>query len=277
MNCTSPIYLEKEDIKVPCGRCLDCKIQRSREWTVRIMNEAEYHKGSLFVTLTFDEDSINERRSIDLKELQDYVKRLRDRVYPRKIKFFGCGEYGEDKGRPHYHLIIFGIELEEHQLKKVKNGWHLLSGPCKDAWKFGIVHADDVVYNSARYVLDYMLKEPPQRIVQGLTKPFQTMSRGIGKQYALDKEEKIKKDLGIRYQGKDVGLPKYYVRVLDIDTKKIKEVGRQKFIENNKWLERFKDDERVYKEVVRNAFQLERNRLAQRRIKSDKKHIRGIR
>lgn len=72
-----------------------------------------------FVTLTIDES--NNDGKVHVKDMQDYLKRLRYHVSSklgcnRKIRFFCCGEYGRKSLRPHYHLILMGISPVEYTL-----------------------------------------------------------------------------------------------------------------------------------------------------------------
>ena len=96
MQCTSPFLLKLDDgniIEVPCGNCLSCKISRTREWTIRMMNELKYHEYSVFITLTFNEE--NKKEQIEKRDLQLFFKRVRKNIGKRKIKYYACGEYGE--------------------------------------------------------------------------------------------------------------------------------------------------------------------------------------
>ena len=98
MQCTSPFLLKLEDgsiIEVPCNNCLSCKIARQKEWALRMMNEQEYHEHSVFVTLTYDPEHCPEQ--IEKRELQLFFKRVRKELEHVKIKYYACGEYGENQ------------------------------------------------------------------------------------------------------------------------------------------------------------------------------------
>ena len=43
-------------LALPCGRCVGCRLERSRQWAVRCMHEASMHMFNSFVTLTYDDD-----------------------------------------------------------------------------------------------------------------------------------------------------------------------------------------------------------------------------
>lgn len=100
-------------IEVPCGKCLECRIQRTRQWADRCVLEAKKYKDNYFVTLTYDDDHLPERNSLKPKDLQDFMKRLRKKFKGVKIRFFACGEYGDISWRPHYHLLLFNCPLND--------------------------------------------------------------------------------------------------------------------------------------------------------------------
>lgn len=99
MQCVHPFFLRKEQFYVPCGHCVACRIAKSREWSIRLLGELGYWISSCFLTLTYDE--LHVPLSLKKRDLQLFWKRLRKAFYPRKIKYFSCGEYGDQYGRPH--------------------------------------------------------------------------------------------------------------------------------------------------------------------------------
>ena len=63
-------------VKVACGQCIGCRLERSRQWAVRCMHEASMHMFNSFVTLTYDDDHLPEYNSLNYKHFQDFMKRL---------------------------------------------------------------------------------------------------------------------------------------------------------------------------------------------------------
>ena len=110
MKCLNPFVLdlkgEDMSIIVPCGQCSECRKIRANMWAIRMMHEIKYHNVNIFVTLTYNDESMADGAQLVQKDLTDYIKRVRKAVEPRKIKYYACGEYGERFGRPHYHLIF---------------------------------------------------------------------------------------------------------------------------------------------------------------------------
>ena len=45
-------------IMLPCGRCVGCRMAKSKEWAIRCVHESSLHKSSAFVTLTYDDANI---------------------------------------------------------------------------------------------------------------------------------------------------------------------------------------------------------------------------
>ena len=96
-------------LSLPCGRCVGCRLERSRQWAVRCMHEASMHMFNSFVTLTYDDNHLPEYNSLNYKHFQDFMKRLRKSH--NGVRFYMCGEYGEDFSRPHYHAIVTGKQI----------------------------------------------------------------------------------------------------------------------------------------------------------------------
>lgn len=114
---------------LPCGRCVGCLLRRSLEWSCRVCAEQftrhHFHNSPFasFLTLTYNNQNLPEDHSIRVEEVQGFMKRLRefyDRVYGiQNLKFFACGEYGENFHRPHYHIVILGTDFcEPERLKQ---------------------------------------------------------------------------------------------------------------------------------------------------------------
>lgn len=210
MVCTKPIRLPSQgNLLVPCGKCRACRIARAKEWTVRIMHEINYHDYSYFVTLTYNDDNLPSDNSLSKQELQKFFKRLRKGYEPGTIKYYACGEYGEQYGRPHYHAIIMSAaEISKEVLQK--------------NWSFGYVYVGNVTYDSARYTADYVQKQyTGQLAIQKYgtrQPPFSIKSLGLGAQFALDNSQQILDNLGITMRGDNVGIPRYYKKLIGLDS-----------------------------------------------------------
>ena len=104
MICEDP-YVGQGGIVYGCGQCMPCRHLRRKVWAHRIMLEAGQWNENCFMTLTYDDKHLPSDGSLDPKHLTDFIKRLRFHYRDRSIRYFACGEYGDDSWRPHYHLV----------------------------------------------------------------------------------------------------------------------------------------------------------------------------
>lgn len=225
MRCQKPITITKglskreypDGLAVPCGKCLLCRIAKRKEWSLRMMHELDNHQDSSFVTLTYDEENLPLNSSLIVADLQKYFKRLRKNLNDRKIKYFACGEYGERLNRPHYHAIIFGLHPYKDQ------------DIINDSWAKGLVYIGVAEPDSINYTAQYIDKKYSGDLAvehydnQGREPVFKICSLGIGKQYAIEHEEEIVRELKLHHKGSDYSLPRYYVKLLNPDRERLKE------------------------------------------------------
>lgn len=148
-------------VDLPCGKCVGCRLEYSRQWAVRCMHEAQMHEANSFITLTFNEENIPGDQSIRKDHLQRFFKRLRKNTGV-KFKYFACGEYGDQNHRPHYHAVIFGYDFPDRTLYTKTKGGHLLfnSETLDKAWQDqGYAVIGDVTFDSCAYVARYVMKK----------------------------------------------------------------------------------------------------------------------
>lgn len=146
-------------LDLPCGQCQGCRIDKSREWAVRCVHEAAVHDRNSFITLTFNDASLPENGSLDVRHWQLFAKKLRMKVGP--FRFLHCGEY-TDEMRPHYHAVIFGLDFmsDRKYFKKAKNGDPLYTSELlADTWGKGYCTVGEMNYETAAYVTGYILKK----------------------------------------------------------------------------------------------------------------------
>lgn len=147
-------------VEVACGQCIGCRVDRSRAWAVRCVLEASQHRENCFVTLTYDDEHLPPDGSLNVKHYQDFMKRLRKHFEPRRIRFFHCGEYGEESARPHYHACLFGLDFGDKVLYSTRAGVRLYySETLEKIWGKGFCTVGDVTWESAAYVARYVMKK----------------------------------------------------------------------------------------------------------------------
>ena len=209
--------LEPGHFLVPCGRCIACRINKQQEWSVRMLYELEVAKKAVFATFTYSNEFLPADLSLRPDDLMLFWKRLRKRL-DRKIKYFACGEYGGRFGRPHYHAIIFGMDiLDDDDMASLRA-----------SWPFGFVHCGTATVQSMKYVAKYIFKKyGGDREVSeydGRVTPFQRVSKGIGLTFALKEGDKIKQRLFVSVNGAKVPVPRYFRSKLGIVKEDYKDV-----------------------------------------------------
>jgi hypothetical protein len=189
---------------------------------MRCVHEAALHEDNCFLTLTYEDRKLPESGSLDHKDFQDFMKRLRRRYEPRKIKYYMCGEYGEDTKRPHYHACLFNFDFADKTIYKTQNGFNLYnSDTLHDLWGHGYCVIGDVTFDSAAYVARYIMKKingDAADLHYGDLKPeYNAMSNGIGKEWFNKFKDDVFPGDFVVMNGKKVAVPKYYEMLLDKD------------------------------------------------------------
>nr|QJB18791.1 MAG: replication initiator protein [Microvirus sp.] len=232
MQCTNPILLfhlprseYPDGLTVPCGKCLHCRISKRKEWTFRMLHELQSWDHAIFITLTYDDQHIPDYNSLIKKDLQNFFKRLRKNLGERKIKYFACGEYGTTTDRPHYHAIIYGMSLLPGDKNIIMSTWKNCDWQNRSIKKnsFGLAEQHSIEY-VAGYIHSKLTGElADQEYKQQNREPvFRILSLGIGLKYALENKEKILKDKCLKQKGKELALPRYYLKKLEVDTSEFK-------------------------------------------------------
>lgn len=243
--------LFSEELALPCGQCVGCRLEYSRQWAMRCSLEAQNYTHNYFVTLTYDDEFVplNEHCKVDKdtgevidqslsmtlnpEHLKEFMKRLRSRFRDQfdftGIRFFACGEYGPLNRRPHYHIILFNCPIPDLVFAKYANGFtYYRSALIKDVWKKGFVLVTDFSFDTAAYVARYMLKkhkgfDRDYYEKNGIYPEFTRSSRrpGIGFDYLDKNAEKIYHFDEVIIPNRDSPLrvkpPRYYDRLFDID------------------------------------------------------------
>jgi hypothetical protein len=152
---------EGERIEIPCSQCLGCRLERSRQWAMRCVHEASLHKDNCFITLTYDPKHLPPDCGLRKKDFQDFIKRLRKAIHPKKVRYYHCGEYGDNTNRPHYHAILFGYNFSDWTyLFDSPAGSAIYTSPTLEKiWGKGFVTIGEVTFESAAYVARYVVKK----------------------------------------------------------------------------------------------------------------------
>lgn len=202
---------------------MGCRIERARQWAVRITHEASMHKQNSFLTLTYDDEHLDPNYSLNVKDWQTFAKALRKKDGP--FRFYHCGEYGDLNGRPHLHAAIFGLDFHASRIpyKKTKSGHQLYTSQrLEDVWGKGQVIIGNLDFDSANYVAGYILKkitgEKATDWYAGTTPEYATMSRrpGLGKKWIDKYQDEVYPDDYVVINGKKATPPKFYDTQLEV-------------------------------------------------------------
>lgn len=177
-------------VQLPCGKCIGCLLEKSRQWAMRCMHEAKLYERNCFITLTYDDANLPAGGSLVPEHYVLFMKKLRWK-YGEGIRFFHCGEYGEKFGRPHHHALLFNHGFDDRESLGQVNGRPLWRSDSLDKlWSYGFCSIGECTFESASYVARYTMKKYGKTDADygGRVKEYLTMSRkpGIGRGW-LDK------------------------------------------------------------------------------------------
>lgn len=171
-------------LRLPCGNCLGCRMARAKAWALRCELELQLHRSAVFTTLTYDEKHLPS--TLEKLHVQLWLKKLRRRATGH-VRFFASGEYGEKSERPHYHAILYGIDVQQRDL--IERAWSTSKNEL-----LGYCHTVAVTPAAIAYTAGYTSKKigyrrvteervnPETGEVYNWQPPFIQMSRrpGIG-------------------------------------------------------------------------------------------------
>lgn len=204
---------DNQKVWVPCGKCVFCLQSKRNQWSVRLEEELKVSTSALFVTLTYNERMVpvgsDGLLSLDKRDVQLFMKRLRRNNKEKTLRYYLVGEYGENTNRPHYHALIFNLTPDE------RVAYDLITKAWKKGLKsIGEVHIGKVTPASIGYVTKYMIQKEQE--FKGREPPFSLMSRrpGLGTNYIEKYGEFHKANITRNYHTSETGikrpLPRFY-------------------------------------------------------------------
>jgi len=238
VSCFFPLRRGLSDgrlVKVPCGRCRGCRLDRARDWALRCVHEAKMHEENSFVTLTYRPEDLPAGGSLVKADMQGFMKRLRKSIEPKVIRFYGCGEYGSKLSRPHYHILVFGYDFPDKEIYRDNGEIKIYtSRQLEKLWtnpktgkSLGFHTIGELTFDSAAYVARYITKKitgehavhhynsidyTTGEVLAERLPEYTTMSRrpGIGKKWLEKYTSDVYNFDHIILKGKELKPPKYY-------------------------------------------------------------------
>lgn len=192
-------------IYVSCGKCYKCRMQRVNGWILRASHELiNYNNKAVMITLTYNNANLG-INSLDYKDFQDFLKRLRKNLNGREIKYIAVGEYGYESDRKHFHAFLFNVTKYDTDI-------------INKSWQKGFTYVKNADVNALRYILKYSFKQQFKNnehyINEGKTAPMFHCSKSLGKNIALDKASEYLSRGYFIVNGFKYNIPRYYFKVL---------------------------------------------------------------
>lgn len=252
---------------IPCGNCIGCRLDYSREWANRGYLESLKYKNNWFVTITYDEEHLPrpseyidkngisylddgtwEGGTLVPSHLTQFIKAVR-KIFEREynhtgIRFMACGEYGDKGMRPHYHIIFFNMPLPADDLYKPKilnHEMYYQSHIIERAWNKGISNVSEATWNTISYTARYITKkingEGSDELYHSLgkEKEFMRVSRmpGIGEWYYKEHKDEIYSNDQIMIKNKTgvhyITPPNYFDRLYEAEEpEKFKKIQKKR-------------------------------------------------
>lgn len=211
--------LGAETHMLPCGKCVGCKSDRATQWARRCTHESKTWDWNIFITLTYDEENLPPQGFLQPRDLTLFWKRLRknanghqrdphrnvrltkrgteSKQQHQPIRYFACGEYGEQNGRPHYHAAIFNLAVHDAQHTGFDDRGEPVytSDFLSKTWGKGRIEFGQFTADGAAYIAQYQMKKQARDLanaernlrqtgrLNGKPEPFLRMSTGIGRDW----------------------------------------------------------------------------------------------
>lgn len=242
---------------VRCCSCIPCLLKIANDWQFRCYLESTLHDEACCLTLTINEEHIADYpEGVTRRAVQLFLKRVR-KAHP--VRYFGCGEYGSLKGRPHYHVILFGWMPSDKRFFKFSPTGHpiYVSNELSSYWTDGFATIEDFSEESAFYCSKYLNKIKPP--VEGKNAPFTFMSLKPSIGILALKESDFERGY-IYHKGRKCVIPRSYYQSLKRQGIEFPELAEQRA----EYVQSLDDDE---------IFLAELNSVRKKDILLDKLHF----
>nr|WAE43820.1 MAG: replication initiator protein [Microviridae sp.] len=242
--------LEDMPVTVPCGQCIGCRLERSRQWAVRIMHESKKSTESYFLTLTYNDENLG-NNELNKQDIILFIKSYRQNLVEKskklnlkqstKFRYYQCGEYGEKRGRRHHHMAIWKTEVDFSNFSRAGARGRAIAPPLiqdkvispyyqpnihkyalytsqelEALWGKGSITIADLTFESAAYIARYIAKNHKETFKKEEPQ-YATMSRkpGIGYNHWEKYKNNIRAIDGVITRGMVTKTPRYYDKLFE--------------------------------------------------------------
>lgn len=215
--CLKPWFNTKTGKTTPCGKCIGCRQDEMKLWTKRTETEAKKGRNT-FLTLTYDTEHLHYKdnqilASLDKEGLKAWLNNLKTQIRQmktlpegcrKKFAYYAIGEYGGIFKRPHYHILILGLD------------WHDFKKFYQKTWHNGNIESKPIATAQIKYVLNYSMKNINGKMAmeiydnRGVERTFRLVSKGYGADYIKSKAEELNRTGYITEGGRKCNVPTYY-------------------------------------------------------------------
>lgn len=241
-----------KEVFIPCGKCIQCCMSRSKSWEIRSILEKNLFKDCCCLTLTYDDEHLpkcdnyykdetgtyeipdDQRGIIFYKDVQDFIKRIRKHFnFKRTIRYICSCEYGTTGTlRPHYHIILFNYtpdDIDPNNVRRSKKGTLLYKSKfLTEKWSKGFVDVGKCDNQACRYIAQYCCKKLLHQTLCKSAKDINTLniknkiqreglhaSLGLGLQGFKDNYHTFIYQNFIQYGKFKYAIPRYFVKKLE--------------------------------------------------------------
>lgn len=277
-ECYHPIRISRGTFcdTVPCGKCVGCLARRRSDWFIRILSEYDAADTCVFITLTYNEESVTEDQSVSRLDITNFVRRLKREakgLTDKPLRYFISSEYCPTSGRPHYHGILFNVPITW-----MRGPMDFYYTEISRIWGNGFVTTGVPTNARLNYVVKYCLALADD--FGGRVKPFLVANRrpAIGRGFMSDRMVDYIKSTWpdhpyLNYKGYARPLPRYYKdRINDPEERflgkcRLAHEDRKAHVEWLKEMRSLTPDEALRRISVRDQFRNQEEQMRQKSVK----------
>lgn len=147
-------------MEVPCGQCIGCRLDRSQAWAIRCIHESKLYEDNCFITLTYSPENLPYGGTLVKQHFQNFMKRLRKKFPTVRIRYYACGEYGDNLQRPHYHACLFNFNFDDlDPIRQTSQYTLYTSKTLENIWGKGFCTVGALTFETAAYTARYCVKK----------------------------------------------------------------------------------------------------------------------